>query len=65
MPKDVLRVAVKIPAKVERLDNAIKRLGGVAHLANTIRKVHQNVSTAQVTLGNAQTDKKRTHFRSH
>ena len=50
MPKDVLRVAIKLPAKVLHLDKAISRLGGIAHLVSTIRKVHQKVSKAQVTL---------------
>ena len=74
MPKDVLRVAIKLPAKVQSLDKAIARLGGVSHLANTICKVHQKVSKAQLTLAKQNNSgepakegqkRERTHFISH
>ena len=47
---DVLRVSVKIPARVENVDRAIKKLGGVAHLAKTIRKVHNKITKAQAMI---------------
>ena len=54
---DVLRVSVKIPARVENVDRAIKKLGGVAHLAKTIRKVHNKITKAQAMIEAARESK--------
>ena len=44
--KKVLRVAIKVPARVKNLDKALERLGGVSHLAHSIRKVHDKLTKA-------------------
>ena len=56
MTKDVLRVSIKIPAKVENVDKAIKKLGGVRNLAQTVRKVHTKITKAK-TMGDTKSNK--------
>ena len=43
-------MCVKVPGKVAHLEKAVERLGGVAHLARSIRKVHTKVRKAEQIL---------------
>ena len=46
MTRDVLRVSVKMPARIENVDKALKRLGGVKKIASIVRKVHKKITKA-------------------
>ena len=53
-----MRVCVKVPGKVQHLDKALKRLGGVAHLATTIQSVHKKLTKAEALIA-AQAEKQK------
>ena len=46
MPRDVLRVSVKMPARVKNIEKALKRLGGVKKIVCIVRKVHKKITKA-------------------
>ena len=59
---NVLRVSIKIPGKVENLDTALSKLGGVRHLAHSIRKVHSKLNQAQAMTAKAKSNEKSSKF---
>ena len=59
---NVLRVSIKIPGKLENLDTALSKLGGVRHLAHSIRKVHSKLNQAQAMTAKAKSNEKSSKF---
>ena len=47
MGKKHLTISVKVPGRVQDVGKALKRLGGVTHLAHTVTKVHRTLLKAQ------------------
>ena len=47
MTKDsTLRVAIKVPGKVQDVGKALKRLGGIPKIVSTVRQVHKKITKA-------------------